>query len=72
MIDFTIGLGTAKLASDHKDRDVATADRCLQINTTNTTHRNIIGSCVCILSGDSWNILRWCSIIGKQTLWKPQ
>ena len=36
MIAFTIGFGTDTLASDRKDCDVATADRCFRINAGNT------------------------------------
>ena len=72
MIAFTIGFGTYKLASDHKDCDVANIVRCLRINAGSTAQRNNIGSCVRILCDNCWKILRWYRIVGRKTLQKSQ
>ena len=56
MIDFMKRFGMDKLASDRKDRDIATVDRCLRIKIGNTARHNSIGSCVCVLCGNSYTI----------------
>ena len=70
MIAFMKRFGMDKLASDRKDRDIATADRYLRIKTGNTARRNSIGSCVCVLCGNSYKIAYWCRINESKTLRK--